>query len=1546
MEQNPEELLKRLDELTQDFSNLGQKFSKLRIELENSQASMLAQLGQNMTGASQKLEEFLDSLSQLAQEVKKMEGQKVRRNALEVLEQVLAISRKDGNNFPPLQECQEKARELHDAITNAEWPNLDSATESWAKKEEPFAALLELIGPKVDGEYSRYEDLRKIVAESFPEFGSELAMAALMDALVPGKLKSEDGSESEANNTETSVNESPEPDPNPISQKPFAQTESPEEVEATQTQEEIIEETSVLETDDETEIEETTEELIASESKPDDNLSLEAASDEMSKETEPIAVDRNNPSVEAEAAPKGTDLVYKSMEKDDTLLQGRYKLYLRVDTNEESDRSSESWLAEDEENSSYLINLLRYQEKEPNEVLRRIWDNQLRTLYRLSSSPGAEESILTLYDAGIDRDRGAFVMVLNSDCYGYETLATALANRQDTRWSKCDWLNHKKMKKKDIRLQIWQGLRKLAAGIELLHRQQVIHRNICAENIYFAENQGPDSWRLGGFEWSVRLGNPSQNSSPTLGWSIPPEFSEKEAIGYTFDTDWYAFGMLAARCFYNKLEDKNDLSPAKLYEQVYDRLETNYSKLSEVECALIQRLIPLRPEERLTFSTDVLREIDEIIDSLKDGSSVKKNKTLLILAFAPTNTSISDAAQDSGFVPEPDEDYNHSNSSHLSRLKNFLTEDFKNATLYPIPGKNTYVLVGHKITLLIDQYKESPGKPGTWDIAFAYSAGELRGSDGESLRELTNTSINVITITEARNTKSQSQSWSSFLPQIDEKKQQRKPLAKFREFLQCTNQLELLMRDAEIFAYRIRDDKDARKEEDGFEYICIEERERERSVAQFCQVKGGMLEFMQREWDSGRKYSQLFLLAEEDSLRLGKKEQNEAWEIVDINRSEGYAKLSRSNASSDLKLTIAPKEGYLRSWSQFAQIKAIERRKKAIDRLEDHSYLLQALANPRPIDTKSIYPSKRLEGADLDESKIAAIQDIQRVRPIYALQGPPGTGKTTLVAHLLREIIDEDPVAQILVTAQAHSAVDVLKDKVRNQAFGDVDDTKKPIAVRLGVGDDAEGNVEGTVEKVSKDILKETFKKLSELPSQSEVQREWGEILKRTFDAQSSAAEPALADFQELVKRGANITYCTTSAGDLEELAQSYQSFDWSIVEEAGKAHGFELALPLQAGHRWMLLGDHKQLPPYRYDDYLKCLDELDEAVNALSNLPRDRSLLDTNWLNNWENEKEFEDKKSFIQYAKDKLATFKYLFENLREGAFGERKMTTTQSEGAASGRLSRQYRMHPTIGDLIFQTFYDEDSSDDEDKNYNQPVIDDRGKPDPRVCHPFVAPGDIKDKAVVWINMPWCADNSKFEEVGENQGKPRYTSPYEAVAVKNFLHQLRKKEEISGSRKEELKVAVLSPYSQQVALLRDEKLRDLELPSGMIFKENLRARKKGNQASRAHTVDSFQGNEADVVIISLVRNNRRRSADNLPDGMGFLKDVERLNVLLSRAEKLLVLVGSWKFFEWHLEGVDINNRNDDLWEWKRILEMLNQAFDDKRAIKIPYNTIVMEDS
>jgi superfamily I DNA and/or RNA helicase len=51
-------------------------------------------------------------------------------------------------------------------------------------------------------------------------------------------------------------------------------------------------------------------------------------------------------------------------------------------------------------------------------------------------------------------------------------------------------------------------------------------------------------------------------------------------------------------------------------------------------------------------------------------------------------------------------------------------------------------------------------------------------------------------------------------------------------------------------------------------------------------------------------------------------------------------------------------------------------------------------------------------------------------------------------------------------------------------------------------------------------------------------------------------------------------------------------------------------------------------------------------------------------------------------------------------------------------------------------------------------------------------------------------------------------------------------------------------------------------------------------------NTIDSFQGQEADVVYISLVRSNAEGE-------IGFLKDYRRMNVAMTRAKKGLIVIG-----------------------------------------------------
>lgn len=82
---------------------------------------------------------------------------------------------------------------------------------------------------------------------------------------------------------------------------------------------------------------------------------------------------------------------------------------------------------------------------------------------------------------------------------------------------------------------------------------------------------------------------------------------------------------------------------------------------------------------------------------------------------------------------------------------------------------------------------------------------------------------------------------------------------------------------------------------------------------------------------------------------------------------------------------------------------------------------------------------------------------------------------------------------------------------------------------------------------------------------------------------------------------------------------------------------------------------------------------------------------------------------------------------------------------------------------------------------------------------------------------------------------------------------------------------IALISPYREQVEQMRNEVKED-----PLLSKLNI----------VVHTIDGFQGQERDWVILSLVRSNSQGE-------IGFLKDYRRMNVAMTRARKQLVVIG-----------------------------------------------------
>ena len=172
------------------------------------------------------------------------------------------------------------------------------------------------------------------------------------------------------------------------------------------------------------------------------------------------------------------------------------------------------------------------------------------------------------------------------------------------------------------------------------------------------------------------------------------------------------------------------------------------------------------------------------------------------------------------------------------------------------------------------------------------------------------------------------------------------------------------------------------------------------------------------------------------------------------------------------------------------------------------------------------------------------------------------------------------------------------------------------------------------------------------------------------------------------------------------------------------------------------------------------------------------------------------------------------------------------------AKGMLKTQYRMPTSIGNMVSKFFYDEELENGENCRDKQPLFFEK-------------------------NLNWL-DTSKIKNNMEDDNK----SPFNLVEVnviKDLIKSIRDK-------KIDSRIAVITPYKGQKREIKKA-----------LIKENLMDK------VFVDTVDSFQGDEADIVIFSVTRAKKKTEF--------FSKDA-RLNVAFSRAKKEFIIVGSIDYF------------------------------------------------
>lgn len=174
--------------------------------------------------------------------------------------------------------------------------------------------------------------------------------------------------------------------------------------------------------------------------------------------------------------------------------------------------------------------------------------------------------------------------------------------------------------------------------------------------------------------------------------------------------------------------------------------------------------------------------------------------------------------------------------------------------------------------------------------------------------------------------------------------------------------------------------------------------------------------------------------------------------------------------------------------------------------------------------------------------------------------------------------------------------------------------------------------------------------------------------------------------------------------------------------------------------------------------------------------------------------------------------------------------------------GRLSRQYRMHPTIGNLVGSLYYKEDG----------------GLEAGRTEHDFpLAWPTAGNHRVSWLDVP---------KGNETRSGASWRNITEAQAIMTWLKDADAAAVAAGVR---YSVAIIAAYAAQKQLLR----------------QMLLSLTWNNLELKVDTVDAFQGKEADLVLYSVVRTSQGEKR--------FINDRRRLNVAFSRARLQLIIVG-----------------------------------------------------
>lgn len=514
----------------------------------------------------------------------------------------------------------------------------------------------------------------------------------------------------------------------------------------------------------------------------------------------------------------------------------------------------------------------------------------------------------------------------------------------------------------------------------------------------------------------------------------------------------------------------------------------------------------------------------------------------------------------------------------------------------------------------------------------------------------------------------------------------------------------------------------------------------------------------------------------------------------------------------------------------------------------------------------------------LNESQRQAVFKSLYAEELAIIQGPPGTGKSTAIAEIIWQHIRKEPKQKILLTSETNLAVDNAIDRLKNGEnnivkpirFGNTENLESEgYFYSLKAIDDWQKSISPQSNTVSHWINNIANRVLNQDDEQIDsVLEKWkNHLQKPSIEIKKLFADKYLEYVNLIGATGSSIGKLNSEnkwtsffrsylnvynqksyqENDFKSCNRTNINFDTIIMDEASKATPPELALPVLFGKKSIIVGDHRQLPPMIDGEEIK------DLLVSIGEKALAKTL----------SHKEFE------------ISQFERLFVNIDE---------------SIKGTFDTQYRMHPAINEAISQ-FYKDDGGLNCGLPLEETYHNSFDKWDSRY-HGLQSKNILTPEThTIWVNVT-------TPEIQEGTSRVNFGEIEAIENILNILKNCKGKNEfdqwLSNKSLEEKQIGLISFYGKQIHYI------------------NKMLKEKHNEVPiRLSTVDRFQGMERNIIIISMVRSNKLASFQGQkPDeiygelgypsqeSLGFAESPNRLNVALSRARRLLIVVGNSEHF------------------------------------------------